>query len=621
MSYIKLNSKNFFIPQKNFLISKEDITKIKFFEKLVIEKGDKGINEIEKSINGYCVKNFLTTEKEFIKCEREISDELKKAIIKAYTNIKKFHQEQFKTTIQPIETTKGIQLWTEFRPIDTVGLYVPGGTAPLFSSLMMQAIPAIIAGCKNIIICTPPDIKGNINPVILYVAKLLGIKNVYKVGGAQAIFAMAYGTNTIKKCLKIYGPGNKYVTEAKKIISEHTAIDMPAGPSEVMVILENENIVDIAISDSLSQLEHDPNSRAFLVSTNKNILEKGQHIFDKEYKKLNRKNILETSKNNMYFVKANNREDVIKFINTNAPEHLILLDDDSTSYINKVINAGSVFCGAFSPESFGDYASGSNHILPTSGYAKTFSGLSVESFGKRITFQKSSYDGFNNLKETVKELSLAEGLDGHFNAIKIRERLIGDKKSTRTAFLIRKTKETEIIIDLNIDGTGNSNINTGINYFDHMLEQLSKHGNFDLSVQCIGDLEIDEHHTIEDVSITLGKAFKNAIKKRTDLERYSSSEIVVMDETKASTSIDISTRMYLKMKYPKLREYIGDFPSEMFEHFFQSFVDNLSFTCHIEVTGVNSHHIIEATFKSFARALNRSLQVSNNSMNSTKGIL
>ena len=549
---------------------------------------------------------------------------LKNAILVASSNIRKYHEKQLDgLSIKNIETTKGVNLWSEFKPIDVIGLYIPGGTAPLFSSLLMQAIPAIIAGCKNIIICTPPNKDGNIDPTILWVANLLNIKKVFKVGGSQAIFAMAYGTKSIPKCLKIFGPGNQYVTEAKIMVNKDVSIDMPAGPSEVYVVSDDISKIDIIASDLLSQLEHSIDAKAVLISKNKTLIKNISDEINLQSKFLTRQDILKQSLNNIYLVNAKNDQLIIDFINNNAPEHLILLDDDFSKIIPHINNAGSVFCGKYSPESFGDYASGSNHTLPTAGAAKTYSGLSVKDFGKIITFQTATSEGFINLAQTVKTLADAETLDAHTKAVSVREKyaLQDISQLSRTSFIKRTTNETDIFINLNIDGSGNYNIDTGLKYFDHMLEQFAKHGSFDLTINCIGDLEIDEHHTIEDVAIALGDAFKAALGERNKIERYSSSESLVMDETISKVSIDMSSRNLLKMKTSKLREYVGDFPTEMFEHFFISFVNTLSFTCHIETKGSNSHHIVEATFKSFTRALSAALQKNNAYVASTKGIL
>ena len=609
---------------KESKLSRKDINTINKFKSLVINDGDNGLREISKILKEKSLNSFKVTKSEFKEADKLLNDDIKNAILIAYANIKKYHEKQLEgLSIKDIETTKGVKLWSEFKPIDVIGLYIPGGTAPLFSSFLMQAIPAIIAGCNNIVVCTPPNKNGNIDPAILWVADLLNIKNIFKVGGSQAVFAMAYGTKSIPKCLKIFGPGNQYVTEAKMLVSKDISIDMPAGPSEVYVVSNDENKLDIIASDLLSQLEHSKDAKAVLISQNKSVIENISHEINIQNNALNRQEILKSSINNIYLVNASSDQQVIDFININAPEHLILLDNDFSKIAPYINNAGSVFCGNYSPESFGDYASGSNHTLPTSGAAKTYSGLSVKDFGKIITFQTATAEGFMNLAPAVRILAEAENLDAHAKAVDIRESyaLQDTYQKPRTSFIKRTTNETSIFINLNIDGTGNYNIDTGLKYFDHMLEQFAKHGNFDITINSIGDLEIDEHHTIEDVAIALGDAFKQALGERKNIERYSSNESLVMDETISNVSIDMSSRNLLKMKTSKLREYVGDFPTEMFEHFFISFVNTLSFTCHIDTKGTNSHHIVEATFKSFTRALSTALIQNNKNIASTKGML
>ena len=624
MKEIVLKKKLPILEFEEFKMSSKNIATLKKFKSIVIESGDDGLKEISKILNEKVIKKLQVTKSEFKSADKLLSDDLKNAILVASSNIRKYHEKQLEgLSIKNIETTKGINLWSEFKPIDVIGLYIPGGTAPLFSSLLMQAIPAIIAGCKNIIICTPPNKDGNIDPTILWVANLLNIKKVFKVGGSQAIFAMAYGTKSIPKCLKIFGPGNQYVTEAKIMVNKDVSIDMPAGPSEVYVVSDDISKIDIIASDLLSQLEHSIDAKAVLISKNNTLIKNISDEINLQSKLLTRQDILKQSLNNIYLVNAKNDQLIIDFINNNAPEHLLLLDDDFSKIIPHINNAGSVFCGKYSPESFGDYASGSNHTLPTARAAKTYSGLSVKDFGKIITFQTATSEGFINLAQTVKTLADAETLDAHTKAVSVREKyaLQDISQLSRTSFIKRTTNETDIFINLNIDGSGNYNIDTGLKYFDHMLEQFAKHGSFDLTINCIGDLEIDEHHTIEDVAIALGDAFKAALGERNKIERYSSSESLVMDETISKVSIDMSSRNLLKMKTSKLREYVGDFPTEMFEHFFISFVNTLSFTCHIETKGSNSHHIVEATFKSFTRALSAALQKNNAYVASTKGIL
>ena len=624
MQKIKLNKSNMLLNTRRSSASPTILKTVRKFEKMILADGDIGIKNISILLNERPLKSLKVTKKEFSESDGKIKDELKSAILIAYANIKKYHENQFQQLkTSKVETTPGINLWSEFKPIERVGLYIPGGSAPLFSSLLMQAIPALIAGCKDIVICTPPNKNGKIDPSILWVAKLLKTTQVFKVGGAQAIFSMSYGTKSIPQCLKIFGPGNQYVNEAKKLISAHTAIDMPAGPSEVYVVSDDISKSKIIAADLLSQLEHGPDAKAVFITKNTSLIEKVKKEITTQKDILNRKTILKQSLENLIFVLANRDIQIVECININAPEHLILLDQDYIKYSAHILNAGSVFCGVFSPESFGDYASGSNHTLPTSGYAKSYSGLSVSDFGKTITFQTASAQGFNNLSNTVKILAMAEDLEAHAKAVSIRQSFADEAINIkqRSSFISRSTNETNIYINLNIDGTGQYNISTGLKFFDHMLEQFAKHGSFDLSIQALGDLDIDEHHTIEDVAITLGDAFSKAIGERSGIERYSSNETLVMDETLSTVSIDMASRTMLKMDSPKLKDYVGDFPTEMFEHFFISFINTLGFTCHISTEGKNSHHIVEATFKSFTRALSKALKLNDSQILSTKGIL
>jgi histidinol dehydrogenase len=547
---------------------------------------------------------------------------MKSAILTASKNIQLVcENEKINLSSSPIETTKGITIWKEFRAIDSVGLYVPGGTAPLISSLLMQIIPATLAGCSNIIICSPPDINGKISSEILWICKLYNVSNIYKVGGAQAILAMAYGTTIVPQVSKIFGPGNAYVSYAKELVSKDVAIDLPAGPSEVMIVTNEVKNASLAAADALSQLEHGVDSKAFVVSQKLNVLMKVKSEVLKQKKNLKRETILNESIKNLILIKCKSVIDASQLINECAPEHLILLDEDYSKYLPSIDNAGSIFCGSLSPESFGDYASGSNHVLPTNGHAKTYSGLGIKDFGKQISLQAATAEGFMNLKDTVTTLALAEGLDGHAAAVDIRRSRVLEIDKSRSCVEIRKTNETNIYVNLNLDGTGKYSINTGLNFLDHLLEQFSKHSKIDLHLTCDGDLHIDEHHTIEDIAITLGSAINTALSDRLGISRYSSVETLVMDEVKCSVSIDLVSRRYLSFQCSKLREIVGDFPGEMLEHFFISLVNSAAFTCHISTVGSNSHHLLEATFKTFARALRQAIIIESSDSSSTKGVM
>ena len=598
------------------------LKKVIRYKNLILNKGTKAFAEINTELKLKSPKSYKVKQSEILKSESLVSDHLKQSILNSAANIKLVCENDKKgLSSTPIETTKGIQVWKEFRSIDSVGIYVPGGSAPLISSLLMQLIPAQVAGCKNIIVCTPPNKSGEISPEILWIAKIYGVKEIYKVGGAQAILAMAYGTTIVPKVNKIFGPGNAYVNAAKKLCSSDVAIDLPAGPSEVMIVSNDIEKASIAAADALSQLEHDPDSRAFIISSNLKILKKIKTSVNEQMQQLSRQSVLKQSIENLLLIKAKSFKDTLVLINDCAPEHLILLDEDYSKYLVEVNNAGSIFCGALSPESFGDYSSGTNHVLPTNGQAKVHSGLGVKDFGKQISVQTASSEGFENLKNTVITMAQAESLDAHEQAVKIRQSNANHKASSRSYTEIRKTNETSIYLNLNIDGTGNYNINTGLKYLDHLLEQFSKHGSFDLYLTCLGDLEIDEHHTIEDIAIALGSAINTSLGDRVGISRYASSEILVMDEVKSSISIDLSSRRFLKFQCSQLRDYVGDFPTEMFEHFFVSLINSAAMTCHIDTTGKNSHHLLEATFKTFARCLKKAVVIESSRSSSTKGLL
>ena len=598
------------------------LKKVIRYKNLILNKGTKAFAEINTELKLKSPKSYKVKQSEILKSESLVSDHLKQSILNSAANIKLVCENDKKgLSSTPIETTKGIQVWKEFRSIDSVGIYVPGGSAPLISSLLMQLIPAQVAGCKNIIVCTPPNKSGEISPEILWIAKVYGVKEIYKIGGAQAILAMAYGTTIIPKVNKIFGPGNVYVNAAKKLCSSDVAIDLPAGPSEVMIVSNDIEKASIAAADALSQLEHDPDSRAFIISSNLKILKKIKTSVNEQIQQLSRQSVLKQSIENLLLIKAKSFKDTLVLINDCAPEHLILLDEDYSKYLVEVNNAGSIFCGALSPESFGDYSSGTNHVLPTNGQAKVHSGLGVKDFGKQISVQTASSEGFENLKNTVITMAQAESLDAHEQAVKIRQSNANQKASSRSYTEIRKTNETSIYLNLNIDGTGNYNINTGLKYLDHLLEQFSKHGSIDLYLTCLGDLEIDEHHTIEDIAIALGIAIHTSLGDRVGISRYASSETLVMDEVKSSISIDLSSRRFLKFKCSQLRDYVGDFPTEMFEHFFVSLINSAAMTCHIDTTGKNSHHLLEATFKTFARCLKKAVVIESTRSSSTKGLL
>jgi len=386
----------------------------------VKDKGDKAVRKYTKVFDGVKLKKLAVSEKEIKAAEGLISQELKDAIQQAKSNIEKFHRSQIED-IKVVETMPGINCWRKSVGIEKVGIYIPGGSAPLFSTVLMLAIPAVIAGCNEIILCTPPSKDGSINPAILYTADLCGITKIFKAGGVQAIAAMAYGTESIPKVFKIFGPGNQYVTASKQLIQkEGVAIDMPAGPSEVLVIADETAVPEFVAADLLSQAEHGADSQVILLTTSELIVEKVQQSIKEQLGKLPRKEIAEKSLANSKIVLLNSLSEAIDLSNLYAPEHLIFSCENAEELTGKIISAGSVFIGNYSPESVGDYASGTNHTLPTNGYAAMYSGVSIDSFVKKVTFQQLTKEGLTNIGNTVMQMAEAEGLDAHKNAIAIR---------------------------------------------------------------------------------------------------------------------------------------------------------------------------------------------------------
>jgi histidinol dehydrogenase len=386
----------------------------------VKQNGDEAVKKYAAQFDKVQLGELKITDAEIEEALALVNDELKAAIAIAKNNITRFHQSQ-KEEIKKIETTNGVVCWRKSVGIQKVGLYIPGGTAPLFSTLLMLGIPAILAGCKEIVVCTPCDKTGKVNPVVLYVAQLIGLKNIYKTGGVQAIAAMAYGTATVPQVYKIFGPGNQYVTCAKQLINkEGIAIDMPAGPSEVAVYADESSDPSFVAADLLSQAEHGADSQVLLLATSQTIIEKVNSETEKQLAALPRKEMAKAAMDNSNYVVMENTDDAFALLNEYAAEHLIIASDNAVALSEKIINAGSVFLGHYSPESAGDYASGTNHTLPTNGYAKAYSGVSLDSFVKKITFQQLSEEGLKNIGSAVEQMAAAEGLEAHKNAVAVR---------------------------------------------------------------------------------------------------------------------------------------------------------------------------------------------------------
>jgi len=386
----------------------------------VKNNGDAALRNYSEQFDQVNIDKFKVTSEEIESAIDSVSADLKKAIKIAQNNIEKFHSSQIQQE-QVIETSPGVRCWRKSTPIDKVGLYVPGGSAPLFSTLLMLGVPAQLAGCEEIVVCTPPSFDGSIDPTILFIAHELGIKQVFKVGGAQAIAAMAFGTESIPNVYKIFGPGNQYVTVAKQLIQmEGVAIDMPAGPSEVAIIADKNAIPEFVASDLLAQAEHGPDSQVILVTDAEELIDPVQDQLLIQLESLPRRKFAEQSLKNSRLVLVEDLDIAMDLINTYAPEHLILMTVNAHDLGSRVKNAGSVFLGPFTPESAGDYASGTNHTLPTNRYAKMYSGVSLDSFLTKVTFQEISSEGLKQLGPVIQMMADAENLNAHSQSVQIR---------------------------------------------------------------------------------------------------------------------------------------------------------------------------------------------------------
>jgi histidinol dehydrogenase len=396
------------------------IDKVRPILEAVRKNKDNALKEFTSRFDGVEIESFRVTEEEIRQGCMNVKSNLKGAINEAVINIRKFHESQ-KQPVKKVETSPGVVCWQRSTPIETVGLYIPGGSAPLFSTVLMLAIPAAIAGCKEVVLCTPPDKTGNIHPAILFAAHLTGVTKIYKVGGAQAIAAMAYGTETIPAVDKIFGPGNSYVTAAKQLITlDGVAIDLPAGPSEVEVMADDSANPAFVASDLLSQAEHGPDSQAILVTNSENLIDAVKKEIEQQLHLLPRAETTGKALKNSRMILLSNNNEMLEFTNLYAPEHLILSVKDYESMAEKINNAGSVFLGNYTPESAGDYASGTNHTLPTYGYARAYSGVNLDSFCKKITFQEISQKGLQKLGPVIETMAAAEQLDAHKMAVTLR---------------------------------------------------------------------------------------------------------------------------------------------------------------------------------------------------------
>ena len=414
-------------PSKWAEILKRPVFEVKNLENIVGEvlsdvkqQGDAAVRKYTEKFDKVNIETLLVTKEEIEEATKLVPESLKKAIKLAKSNIERFHRYQ-ECSCKPLETTPGVKCWQKPTPIEKVGLYIPGGTAPLFSTVLMLAVPASIAGCKEIVLCSPPRTGGTINPAVLYTASISGVTKIFKIGGVQAIAAMAYGTESVPAVYKIFGPGNQYVTAAKQMVSRQgIVIDMPAGPSEVAVIADKTSNPDYVAADLLAQAEHGPDSQVILVTTDESVITPILEALHKQLDELPRKDIATLALNNSKAIILRSDDEMMALMNEYAPEHLIISTDNAVKLGEKVMNAGSVFLGHLTPESAGDYASGTNHTLPTNGFARVYSGLNLDSFVKKVTFQQISEYGLFNIGPAIEEMAELEELHGHKNAVTLR---------------------------------------------------------------------------------------------------------------------------------------------------------------------------------------------------------
>ncbi|MAC89174.1 histidinol dehydrogenase [Maricaulis sp.] len=590
------------------------------------DQGDEAVRAYAKRLDGYAPDDFRVPAG-VLKAARAALDPLDAEAIKAAADaVRRFHVQQGYRGYS-VETWPGVTASRRATPVDTAALYVPAGSAPLVSSLIMLAVPAQLAGVPRIVVVAPPAGDGGVNPALLAAADLLGLDEVYAIGGAQAIAALSFGAAGLPRADKIFGPGNAYVAAAKAYVSSlpgGPAVDLPAGPSEVMVIADETADPDLVASDLLSQAEHDPSAQVMLVCFDAATADRVTASVAKLLEDLPRAAIAREALAASAILVCNSVDDAIDIANIYAPEHLILQAESAERLLAGVRHAGSIFVGAWTPEAAGDYAAGPNHTLPTAGAARAHGGVSVESFQKTTTILRASEAGAVAIAPTVERLAALEQLDAHGLAMRLRrERASADDieppAGPRAGTKRRKTKETDVTVTVNLDRDGPIRIATGIGYFDHMLDQVARHGGFALDVAVEGDLEIDGHHTIEDVCLTFGEALRSALGDKRGLGRFGFE--LPMDESRAAAWIDLSGRPFAKFEGEIPGEFVGEFPVEMTAHAFRSIAESLGAAIHVKVEGENAHHMVEGCFKAFGRALRQALRVEGDALPSTKGML
>ncbi|MEZ5959022.1 MAG: histidinol dehydrogenase [Hyphomonadaceae bacterium] len=593
----------------------------------IAREGEEALRRWSLKLDGYPPKRLELSAKVVEAARASLAREDVEAIEFAIGNVG-FYQAATKPRPLTVETAPGMLCRRVWRPIETAGLYVPAGSAPLVSTLIMLAEPARIAGVANRVVVTPPGADGAPHPALIAGAAACGLDEIWIVGGAQAIAALTLGVFT-PKAQKLFGPGNAYVAEAKRYAANMPngpAIDLPAGPSELMVIADaSANAVFVA-ADLLSQCEHDADAQVLLVSPSQELTDAVLREVERQLADLPRAQIARASLEQGRAILVKDLRDAIAIANRYAPEHLSLQTARPYDLVDDLTSAGAIFIGAYSAETIGDYVAGPSHVLPTDGAAATFAGVSVASFMKSMTIQDVGAAAVEALGSNAARLARLEGLEAHARAADVRLTSVASSAAPpeqvvrrRRATIERQTRETQITVSVDLDRTAPSEIETGVGFFDHMLDQVAHHGGFALSVRCAGDLHIDAHHSVEDCALAFGQALREALGDRRGIARFGF--VLPMDEAQAQVSIDLGGRPYLVFEGKFAAPLIGAYPTEMTEHVFRSLSQALGATVHVSVTGENDHHKTEACFKALGRALRQALRVETQEMPSTKGVI
>ena len=564
----------------------------------VREGGDRAVLELTQRFDGVPLETSLIARDLIDEALEKLDPGLRVALEEASAHIAAAHRAQrFKEPA--VDVLPGVRVWREWRPLQRVGLYVPGGRAPYVSSVLMLAVPARLAGCDEIVLCSPPPIPGP----ILAAAALSGVTEVHAIGGVQAIGAMAYGTESMRRVDKIFGPGNAYVTAAKLLVFGEVAIDMPAGPSEILIVTDGSVPAAWVTADLLAQAEHAPDALAVLISTDRDFATHVQHLLPAALAAQVRLRV------------APDLEQAVAFANAFAPEHLTLACASPERWLSQVHSAGSVFLGAFAAAAAADYATGANHVLPTGGAARSFSALGLDAFGRVMQVQQLDSDGLRRLEPVVSAIAGSEAMVAHADSVRARHDTTPEQAALaklppggRSASRMRATRETRVSIRLVLEGEGAAEVDTGLPFLDHMLRALAVHARFDLDLLARGDLEVDAHHSVEDVAIVLGEALGEALGDRSGISRFGDA-IVPLDESQAQATVDLGGRGYAVIDLPFAGKAVGSLATSLVSHFLETFALRGGLTLHVSGSGRDDHHLAEAAFKALARALRQACAV------------